>query len=406
MSFIKRSTSTIITALTLSAAAFALVACDTPFSKDDDASVANYAKGSSSGGSGLAVFTSGFYAFAGKNCVACHGSTQAPLFAVANINTAYAAAKTVVDFNNPASSVLAVYAGNGHCGVSSCSGQTATVIPLLESWATAEANPTSTGGGTNPGAGLAAPSSGIAYFTSAVTIPANIPGPGTTFSIMRWPLTTTTPISSAQVAGGYFELQIQLLTPTSYRITMPKLAVGRATIVTSVHVMIKPASTPGNGEEDPLAMDWATINTNVAAFTVPTTLPTTSFNVTALSPDSMVIPVLSSSDQLVIGFDAFGIGTNETACSNLSGTNGFVSNVLPQMTSICFGCHLAGGSGNAAFPMVNNNNTALCASTLPFINLNNPAGSLIVVNPEGNNGHPNVGGGFNPTPFINWIETE
>jgi len=404
MSLIKRSTSSIITALTLSAAAFALVACDTPFSKDDGASVANYAKGSSSGGSGLAVFTSGFYAFAQKNCVACHGSTQAPLFAVANINTAYAAAKTVVDFDNPASSVVAIYAGNGHCGVSSCSGQTATVVPLLESWAAAEANPTTTTG-TNPEAGLVPPSAGIAYFTAPVIIPANIPGPGTTFSIMRWKLNSLTP-TSAQVAGGYFEMQIQLLTPTSYRITMPKLAVASATIVTSVHVMIAPAGTPGNGEEDPLAMDWSTINVNVPAFTIPTTLPTTSFNVTALTGDSMVIPVLSPSDQLIIGFDAFGIGTNETACSNLSGTNGFVSNVLPQMTSICFNCHLAGGQGNAAFPMVSNNNTALCATTLGYINLNNPAGSQIVVNPQGNNGHPNVGTGFDPTPFISWIETE
>jgi hypothetical protein len=406
MSLIKRSTSSIITALPLSAAAFVLVACETPFGKDDGASVANYQTSSGgSGGSAIAVFTSGFYAFAVKNCAQCHGSTQTPLFAVSNVNTAYAAAETVVNFSNPASSVLAVYAGNGHCGISNCNGQTSTVIPLLESWATAEANTSAPTTGSSAGAGLVPPSAGIAYFSTAVTIPANIPGPGNTFSIMRWPLSQLTP-ASAQVTGGYFEMQIQLLTPTTYRITMPKLAAANATIVTSVHVMIKPAGTPGNGQEDPLAMDWATINQNVAGFTIPNPLPTTSLNVTALTPDAMELPVLSASDQLVIGFDALGIGTNETACSNLSGTNGFVSNVLPQMTSICFSCHLAGGAGNGAFPMVNNNNTALCATTLGYINVNNPSGSMIVVNPQGNNGHPNVGTGFNPAPFIEWIETE
>jgi hypothetical protein len=405
MSLIKRSTSSIITAFTLSAAAFALIACETPFSKTDGATVATYQTSTGgSGGSGLAVFTSGFYAFAVKNCVQCHGSTQTPLFAVADVTTAYNAAKGVVDFSNPASSPLAIYAGNGHCGISNCNGQTSTVIPLLESWAAAEANPTGTSG-SSPGAGLVPPSAGIMYYSTAVTIPANIPGPGNTFSIMRWPLSALNPASS-QVAGGYFEMQIQLLTPQTYRITMPKLAVANATIVTSVHVMIAPAGTPGVGQESPLAMDWATINQNVPAFTIPNPLPAASFNVTALTGDSMVLPVLSASDQLVIGFDAFGIGANETTCSNLSGTNGFVSNVLPQMTSICFSCHLAGGAGNGAFPMVNNNNAALCATTLGYINLNDPSGSMIVVNPQGNNGHPNVGTGFIPEPFIEWIETE
>jgi hypothetical protein len=206
--------------------------------------------------------------------------------------------------------------------------------------------------------------------------------------------------------GGYFELQIQYLTPTMYRITSPKLAVTNATVVSGVHVMLANASIPAPGMEYPLAMDWSSIAVNQPATTIPNPLPKTSLNVTALTTDDMELPVLSTNDQLVIGFDQLTQGSATSTCQNLSGTNGFVSNVLPQMQSICFSCHLSGGAGYSEFPMVNNNNAALCATTLLHINTANPDASLIVVNPQGNNGHPDVGGGFNPTPFIEWIETE
>jgi hypothetical protein len=405
-----------ITIFYLGVTAFAVVGCDVPLlGKSNDASTANYTKTSSgsSSGSALQVFQSGFYAFATKNCAQCHGSTQTPLFAVSDVNAAYTAAATVVDFSDPAGSEVAVYAGNGHCGVSNCNGQTQTVVPLIQAWATAEANAatstttttTTTDGGSDPSAGLAAPSGAIVYFTSAVTIPPKLPAVGATATIMRWPLSSMTPIT-ALTNGGYFELQIQALTPTTYRISSPKLAVLNATIVTSVHVMIKPAGTAGNGQESPLAMDWATLDVNQTSTTIPNPLPTTSLNVTTLTTDAMEIPVLSTSDALVIGFDSLATGTVVSGCQNLSGTNGFVSNVLPQMQQICFNCHLSGGAGYGDFPMVNNNNTQLCATTLSHVNLNNPSASDIVQRPQGLDGHANFTGTFNPTPFIDWIQTE
>jgi hypothetical protein len=406
-----------ITILCLSIAAFAVAGCDVPLlGKSNDATSANYTKTSSGGSSGTALqaFQGGFYAFATVNCAQCHGSSQSPLFAVSDVNSAYTAASTVVDFSDPAGSELAVYAGNGHCGVTNCNGQTQTVVPLLQAWATAEANaaasssttPTGSGGTTSgAGAGLAAPSGAIAYFTSSVTMPAKIPGAGTTFAIMRWPLSSMIP-SNNLTNGGYFELQIQLLTPTTYRITSPKLAVLNPTAVTGIHVMIKTAGTSGNGQEDPLAMDWASLQTNQVATTIPNPLPTTSLNVTALTTDAMELPVLSTSDALVIGFEALTSGNATSGCQNLSGTNGFVSNVLPQMQQICFNCHLSGGAGYSEFPMVSNNNTQLCATTLLHVDLANPASSDIVMRPQGFDGHANFTGTFNATPFIDWIQTE
>jgi hypothetical protein len=409
-----------ITILALTVTAFAVVGCDVPLlGKSDDPSTANYSKSTSSSGSSgsaLQVFQSGFYAFATKNCAQCHGSSQAPLFAVSDVNAAYSAAETVVDFSDPASSEIAVYAGNGHCGVTNCNGQTQTVVPLLEAWATAEANSQTTGTGTGAGgsggtdtgagAGLVAPSAAIAYYTTAVNVPTPLPSAGAkTLALMRWPLSNMSPANNL-TNGGYFELQIEYLTSTTYRIVSPKLALLNATSITGVHVMIKAAGTAGNGQESPLAMDWASLQVNQVATTIPNPLPTTSFNVTALTTDAMELPVLSASDALVIGFEALTPGIVNSSCQNLSGTNGFVSNVLPQMQSICFNCHLSGGAGYSEFPMVSNNNTQLCATTLQHVDLEDPSSSDIVVRPQGFDGHPNFTGTFNPTPFIDWIQTE
>jgi len=414
------SITTAVTILSLIVAAFAVVGCDV-LGKGSDVSTANYTKaGSGTGGSGtpLQAFQTGFYAFATKNCAQCHGSSQAPLFAVSDVNAAYTAAATVVDFSDPAGSEVAAYAGNGHCGVSNCNGQTQTVVPLLESWATAEANSqttgtgdgTGTGGGggttTGAGAGLVAPSAAIAYYTTAVTMPTPLPSAGAkTLALMRWPLSNMSPANNL-TNGGYFELQIEYLTSTTYRIVSPKLALLNATAITGVHVMIKPAGTSGNGQESPLAMDWASLQVNQVATTIPNPLPTTTFNVTALTTDAMELPVLSTSDALVIGFEALTPGIINSSCQNLSGTNGFVSNVLPQMQSICFNCHLSGGAGYSEFPMVNNNNAQLCATTLQHVDLASPSSSDIVMRPQGFDGHANFTGTFNPTPFIEWIETE
>ena len=191
---------------------------------------------------------------------------------------------------------------------------------------------------------------------------------------------------------------------------VPKLASTTGLNVAGIHVMIKPSTQSGIGGEYPLGMGWNSVNEERrrCQTTIPTPLPTTSLNAPLLSTIAIPMPVLSSSDELTIGFESLSVAQSVTACQNLNGTNGFVANVLPQMQSICFNCHLQGTNAQAFadFPMVNNNNTQLCATALQHVNLTNPSQSDIILRPQGADGHPNYTGTFNPTPFIQWINTE
>jgi hypothetical protein len=73
-------------------------------------------------------------------CVDCHNSetnNQSPLFAdFANVNTAYAAANTIVDLNDPASSRLVTKVGEGHnCWLNSDTACVDILTRYIENWA-------------------------------------------------------------------------------------------------------------------------------------------------------------------------------------------------------------------------------------------------------------------------------
>jgi hypothetical protein len=91
-------------------------------------------------------FQNSFYAFARTMCIGCHSDTpnngvlvpQYPLFAASNVTFAYTAAKPFIDFNTPANSLVAQFAGNGHCGIPNvCGGgasASAAVVNLVTTW--------------------------------------------------------------------------------------------------------------------------------------------------------------------------------------------------------------------------------------------------------------------------------
>src|SRR6185437_11351547 len=88
-------------------------------------------------GTGIQVFQQTFYAFAqSQNCVKCHGASTHPMFASSDLNTAYMEATgtqigstaPLIDFTNPSASIIATYAGNGHCGDTPCSNPANTAV--------------------------------------------------------------------------------------------------------------------------------------------------------------------------------------------------------------------------------------------------------------------------------------
>lgn len=354
--------------------------------------------------SALQAFQNTFYGFARANCAQCHGLTQAPLFAVSDATAAYGAAAVpaYIDFSAPAQSVFVVNAGNGHCGLPACTGstQSAAALAAVNAWATAELAAQQSPSQA-PGPTPTPSTSAIQYTTAPMALPSPLPGAGNAYGIMRWNLSGLTPAATA-ATGAIFEVGVQLLTAQTYIVANPKLAVPS----TSAPLAIKGVHVLLNGVEQPLAMEWASVNQVVPTSVIPTPLPkTTLTTATLLSSDVMPLAVGTlGTDKISIGFESF---VANPACKNLNGQNGFVSNVLPQMQSLCFSCHLSGpnAAAYAAFPMTNPQNTAaqasLCAATLQYIDLSDPQQSQIITMPASLNNPA-----FNATPFIDWIETE
>lgn len=141
-----------------------------PNAKEMAASVSAIQNGGAlAGAGGLNGFQQSVYPFVRKNCVECHGASQAPLFAVADVNAAYNVALQNVTFSNIPLSKLVVQAGNGHCGDPGCANNSAAMQTQVQAWYSAYQ--TAGGGSTAPTTSI--PLGNIR--TVAITIPAPNP---------------------------------------------------------------------------------------------------------------------------------------------------------------------------------------------------------------------------------------
>ena len=285
-------------------------------SKDDGADSGGVVQASTAsasvGESAMAAFQTGFYAFATTNCVQCHGVAQNPLFAVGNVSAAYSAAAPFVNFTNPSGSTIVQYAGNGHCGIANCTGTTQSnaVSADITAWAAAAAS-TGTGSGSGSGsgtctnvAGLQPASPNIAFTTAPLNIPSGLPGAGNSYALMTWPLSDLTPAVPG-LAGAYLQVQIQLLTPNTYKVILPTLAISGNTVgVAGVHLMISAVGSGCAPEEYLQGMNWTSVDTTVEPIVIPSPLPKTPLAATPLTTVTNPLPVLSASDSLVIGFES------------------------------------------------------------------------------------------------------
>jgi hypothetical protein len=239
----------------------------------------------------------------------CHASVQAPFFASPNVQTAYTAAKTLVDFHNPTSSLFIVYAGNNHCGVASMcgpsSGSPAIVQQDIVQWAKAETSSSSSSDAGSPPAGLG-------YLTASMTIPPIATLPTLTAgktAVLRFALANLSP-GMAPLANAILELEIVAANPTEYRFTNPKIGGSTAVVqLTGLHVLVKPSAVAGPGSEDANQGDtWDGISVSIPVSTLPSPLPTTPLTMTPLDTRAIAVGAYSSTgdlnDTITVGFDA------------------------------------------------------------------------------------------------------
>jgi|GEM_PF-1372987 len=344
--------------------------------KEGDATLAFYqkAKSTTSATTGIGAFTDTFYGFARTNCVACHGGTQSPLFATGDVNASYAASLAYANFSSPSASKLSVYAGNAHCGAAGCSGNSSTAADLIQQWADVE-NAASAGSGAPVIVIGGGPSTGTVGAGSLVSIslaiPANLPT-GQNYLPMRWELSQLSP-SSGLVSGALFELEIQSLSSTTYRVRNPKIVgLSAVTKITGIHVLVKPSSDPGYGVEDLGAGSvWESDVVNVAASTRPAPLPAGALSTATFPPldsFSMVIGIRSNQDSLTIAFD--GIASGAAVMPTFASIN---ANILQTK---CVNCHNANNKlGGKSF--------ASYTDTLMSVVAGNPAGSALFTSVAG-----------------------
>ncbi len=262
--------------------------------------------GGGSPATGLDAFRTGLYAFASPatSCGGCHASGQAPFFASPDVQAAYTAAKPLVDFGNPTSSLFIVYAGNNHCGAATVCGpgsaSPAIVQEAIVQWASAE---TSTGSDGGP------PAAAYPYLTASMAIPPISTLPTLTTgktAVLRFALSK---LGVTALANAVLELEIVAPNPTEYRFTNPKIGGSTAVVqLTGLHVLVKPSAVAGPGSEDANQGDtWDAISASVPISTLPNPLPTTPLAMTPLDTRAIAVAAYSSTgdlnDTITAGFD-------------------------------------------------------------------------------------------------------
>ena len=363
--------------------------------KADNAPMALTSSGSTGGSSvsGAAAFQATFYPFIRTNCSACHGQSQAPMFAPTDATSAYSAAKSVtnVNFANPSSSEFIQRANDGHCAVASCTGNGATALAAFTPWANAEIAALKSTGSAPPVAVLAPK-----YMTEPQTVPSILPNVMASGlpTVMRWPLNQMTPTNSL-VDSTVFEVEVLLTNPTTYRFFNPRIIGNTGLVeVSGIHLWLKAQGDKCIGTEYTSGANWAKLDATAQISTMPSPLPTGPVtSATLLSKagsEALVINTNASppNDLVAIGFDNFKVGL-PTATASFASINTSI------LTPYCLSCHSAAAAGSQGGGV----NLSSYSAVMNYVQANNPANSTLYTDVTG--GSPKMPkGGASPLDAV------
>ena len=258
--------------------------------------------------SGEEAFRTSFYAFAQeRGCINCHSSNQSPHFAANNLSEAYANASgfqngsnnvKLIDFENPAASIIIEFAGNNHCSDTPCADPEIrdTVQKALETWSAVENAIRGRTFRTNP-----APK----YLTASMQVPTAI---ATIFaakpSLLRFALSELKP-KVMGLENAILEFEIQMANASEYRLSKPKIAGNtRAVTISDIKVYIKPTNDPNTiGTEDTyLSLNWHGVFATAAIFALPAPVTLTPFAAVPLTNLPIYLRTETKLDYFTIGF--------------------------------------------------------------------------------------------------------
>lgn len=334
----------------------------------------------------VAAFARSVHAYTRKNCSGCHGASQAPLFAVAEIEKAYAASKPFADFDKVSQSTFVKRAMNGHCGAN-CKTDGAAMTAAIEEWKKAEqaTNPPP----IDPNAGRT--------FTETLELPNNLPT-GTEFALLRW-----------ELQGARITLEAQRFGNDGFRFRKPRAGVRSGSLTLQdirVHLNGVTAKKPRFHSIDAVvfALSSGAMDDALSGFPVLSAANEIIVPVDKAEPDSA--PRESS---IKLSFAKFTLDDQRNpGCFALEL---FKSKVLPLTEARdCYSCHgggpdLAEGLETARKHLdMKTNDAEICSAFLQRVSRKTPLASPLILYPMGNKElHPAV------LPFIeeivpNWTD--
>ncbi|MBY0470560.1 hypothetical protein K2X30_05275 [bacterium] len=252
--------------------------------------------------SAVTAFQTGFYAAARARCVACHGASQSPLFAVVNINAAYATSKTVVNFSNVPGSVILTKVRDGHCGAN-CSTNGTEWTGFINTWRAAEVAAGNITSAITPVQAFAiAAQDNLKWVTGQIVLSGNLPSAnsGDRFERIRFPLSNLSP-EDPDLAAAVVEIEIQKMIDGDgnrlYRIRNPRLASSVGMVqIKNIQVMI-------NGRFDGIESAFADVDTLVTASAIPSD-PSAALHTMPLSnKEILVLQDRGAGDKISLGFE-------------------------------------------------------------------------------------------------------
>ncbi len=310
-----------------------------------------------SGVGSVAAFEKTVYPVVRDKCKSCHGQSQAPLFAVSNSTLGHDRAIEFVRFSEPATSRLAIYGGNSHCGINCSSTTESVIVEEIENWRDLAGE-------------ISQSDEDFDYVTPETVLPSLTGGKVT----MNWPL------DGFGYPGAMFTIEVEQFVDGVYRFGAPKLRAGPlAFAVADLRVLV-------NGSWDPGTVAYRDVEIHISA--------------------NQVLTAISTQTMLVFGQDGPGMDKISIAFTRFDGGCAslplFVSQVKPILAN-CRGCHDSGVAGYdlgavRAFDFKGTDAT-LCFRSLRRSNPNNLSQSDLIQ-------YPLLGTPMFTTPQINATQAE
>jgi hypothetical protein len=343
----------------------------------------------------VAAFQQTVYPIVRNYCASCHSTGVQPFFASTSVQNSHDALinNQKVDLTTPANSALVLRLSvDRHFCWSDCLGNSVEMRNAIMSWKNL-VNPTTTPSPTPAPAPAPAPtpaptpvpSPAVRVNTNTVLVPANTPvsagNVAANFSVLTFPLDSTTDTITPDIAGGTFTVEIQKFDDFSYRLRNPKV------VSPNANVYARDVRFAINGAIRANDVTFALVDQVVPLGTAGA----------VLSPSSMVMLLDKG-----VGVDRLNVSFGQarsvayTACKNVAG---FTANVKPTMMTTCVRCH---GAGNV-FDMISGTDANICLRAKGRADLVTPANSDLILKPYNGINHSGGGGLYNQTTMTNWL---